>query len=91
LREAGLLLSEGTVLDGEIVAFRDGVPLPFSTLQHRIGRQRLTAKILTEVPVVFLSYDLLEADGVDLRACMLSQRGAGGRSEWTAPLRRPLA
>jgi DNA ligase 1 len=76
LREAGLLLPEGTVLDGEIVAFRDGVPLPFSTLQHRIGRQRLTAKVLTEVPVVFLSYDLLEADGVDLRACMLSQRRA---------------
>jgi len=76
LREAGLLLPEGTVLDGEIVAFRDGVPLPLSTLQHRIGRQRLTAKVLTEVPVVFLSYDLLEADGVDLRACMLSQRRA---------------
>lgn len=76
LREAGLLRPEGTVLDGEIVAFRDGVPLPFSTLQHRIGRQRLTAKVLTEVPVVFLSYDLLEADGVDLRACMLSQRRA---------------
>jgi DNA ligase-1 len=76
LREAGLLLPEGTVLDGEIVAFRDGVPLPFSTLQHRIGRQRLTTKVLTEVPVVFLSYDLLEADGVDLRACMLSQRRA---------------
>jgi DNA ligase 1 len=76
LREAGLLLPEGTVLDGEIVAFRDGVPLPFSTLQHRIGRQRLTAKVLTEVPMVFLNYDLLEADGMDLRACMLSQRRA---------------
>jgi DNA ligase-1 len=74
LREAGLLLPEGAVLDGEIVAFRDGVPLPFATLQHRIGRQRLTAKILREAPVVFLSYDQLEADGVDLRARPLSQR-----------------
>jgi DNA ligase 1 len=76
VREVGLSLPEGTVLDGEIVAFRDNVPLPFATLQHRIGRQRLTAKILTEAPVVFLSYDLLEADGVDLRTRPLHERRA---------------
>jgi DNA ligase 1 len=74
LRAAGAMLPEGTVLDGEIVAFRDGMPLPFSTLQHRIGRQRLTAKVLAEAPVVFLSYDLLEADGLDLRAHPLRER-----------------
>src|SRR5262249_54042469 len=35
---AGLQLPEGTVLDGEVLAFRDDRPLPFSALQQRIGR-----------------------------------------------------
>lgn len=70
------MLPDGTVLDGEILAFRDSMLLPFSTVQHRIGRQHLTAKIMAEAPVVFLSYDLLEANGADLRAHALSERRA---------------
>lgn len=60
-------LPEGTVLDGEIVAYQEGRPLPFNLLQTRIGRKNLTKKTLAEAPVVFIAYDLLELDGADLR------------------------
>jgi DNA ligase-1 len=71
-----LALPEGTVLDGEILAWRDGKPLAFGALQRRIGRKKLTPKILGEVPVVFMAYDLLEESGLDVRALPLAERRA---------------
>jgi DNA ligase 1 len=66
LAQAAALLPDGTVLDGEIMPWRDG-PLPFAQLQRRIGRKTLGPRILAEVPVVLLAYDLLEIDGTDVR------------------------
>ncbi|HJU72240.1 MAG TPA: ATP-dependent DNA ligase [Gemmatimonadaceae bacterium] len=60
-------LPDGTVLDGELMPWRDGRPLPFSQLQRRIGRKSLGATLLADVPVVLIAYDLLEADGRDVR------------------------
>ncbi len=62
------LLPDHTVLDGEIVVWRDGRVQPFADLQKRIGRKTVTKKILADLPVAFLAYDLLEADGEDVRA-----------------------
>ena len=67
LHEAGRQLPDGTVLDGEIVCFKNDKPLSFNILQTRIGRKNLTKKILTEAPVAFLAYDLLESGGGDVR------------------------
>src|SRR5690606_16065466 len=53
---------------------RDGTPLPFAHLQRRIGRRKLGPKILSEVPVVLLAYDLLEWEGDDLRSEPLTDR-----------------
>ena len=61
-------LPDTTVLDGEIVVWRDGRVQPFADLQKRIGRKTVTKKILADLPVAFLAYDLLEIDGVDIRA-----------------------
>lgn len=69
-------LPEGTVLDGEVLAFRDGLPRPFLDLQQRIGRQRRVREVAADVPVVFLAYDVLEDRGVDIRATPLSERRA---------------
>src|SRR5438067_6175592 len=77
LGEAAAALPDGTVLDGEVLAYAGGTPLPFSLLQRRIGRQKLTPKILEEAPAAFIAYDLLERDGRDLRAEPLSERRAG--------------
>jgi DNA ligase-1 len=69
-------LPDGTVLDGEVLAFRDDRPLPFSALQQRIGRQKQVAQMARAVPVVFMTYDLLEDAGADVRAQPLAVRRA---------------
>jgi DNA ligase 1 len=69
-------LPDGTVLDGEVLAFRDERPLPFSALQQRIGRQKQVAQMSRAVPVVFMTYDLLELAGEDIRARPLAERRA---------------
>jgi DNA ligase-1 len=61
-------LPNGTVLDGEILPWRDDRVLPFTELQRRIGRKNLSAKILSEVPVILLCYDMLEYEGRDIRS-----------------------
>lgn len=67
-------LPDGVVLDGEVVAWKDGRVQPFALLQQRIGRKKLTAAILSAVPVRFLAYDLLELDGQDCRSTPLRER-----------------
>ncbi len=67
-------LPDGTVLDGELLAWRDDAPLPFATLQLRIGRQRLTPRVLDQAPVTFLAFDLLEHEGRDVRTTPLEAR-----------------
>lgn len=66
-------LPDGTVLDGEILPYTDK-PLPFQQLQTRIGRKTVSAKLLKEVPVVFMTYDILEWEGKDIREWPLAQR-----------------
>ncbi|NIY99928.1 ATP-dependent DNA ligase, partial [Salipiger sp. HF18] len=69
-------LPPGHVFDGELVAWDGTRPLPFNTLQQRIGRKTVPKKLLREAPVVMLAYDLLEADGLDIRDRPLSERRA---------------
>jgi len=61
------ILPDGTVLDGEIIPIKDGHPLPFGLMQKRIGRKTVSKKILEEVPIHLIAYDLLEHNGKDLR------------------------
>lgn len=78
-------LPDGTVLDGEIVVWKDGRPAPFNLLQQRIGRKTLNKKVLADAPVSFIAYDVLEAQGADWRErpqqerrVQLEQAVAGG-------------
>jgi len=74
---AALTLPEGTVVDGEVLIWLGGdAPAPFADLQKRIGRKTLSNKLLAELPAVLLAYDLLELDGVDLRALPQHERRA---------------
>ena len=61
-------LPDGTVIDGEILPWKDNRVLPFTELQKRIGRKNLSAKILSEVPVILQCYDMLEFEGQDIRS-----------------------
>jgi DNA ligase-1 len=58
-------LPAGTVLDGEIVAWNSedanvgGRALPFSTLQQRLGRKRVSERLMRDVPVAYLVFDVI--------------------------------
>ncbi|MBB3193344.1 ATP-dependent DNA ligase [Roseateles terrae] len=67
LQAMGETLPDGTVLDGEILIWRDDRVQPFVELQRRIGRKLLGPKLLRELPAVLVVYDLLEQQGQDLR------------------------
>ena len=67
-------LPDGTVLDGEILAWKDDHVLPFSELQRRIGRKKVGKKLLTDVPARFVAFDVLEHEGTDVRSLPLSSR-----------------
>jgi DNA ligase-1 len=60
-------IPNGTVIDGEILPYKDGQIMNFNDLQTRIGRKTVGKKLLADVPVVIVAYDLLEWEGKDIR------------------------
>lgn len=76
IAQAMAALNADCVLDGEILGWQDGEPLPFNELQRRLGRKKVGKKLLDDVPVSFVAYDILEQDGVDLRSRPLHERRA---------------
>jgi len=67
-------LPDGTVIDGELLSFTNGLPMPFNVLQTRIGRKNLNRKILEESPVAVIAYDCIEYGGEDIRSKTQSER-----------------
>ena len=51
------------ILDGEILAWRDDRPLPFTELQKRLGRKRLDMFLQHDIPVKYVAFDLLYQEG----------------------------
>ena len=74
--EAGNHLPDGTVLDGELLAWRGDAPLPFAKLQRRLGRKQVGAKTRADFPIAFVAYDLLESRAKDIRSENLVSRRA---------------
>ena len=74
LMAAADVLPDGTALDGEVLAYDGHSLLGFQSLSRRAGRRSVSAKMMREVPCVFVAYDLLEADGIDLRERSLAER-----------------
>ena len=58
-------IPENAIFDGEIVAWSANTAkpraLPFSVLQQRLGRKKVSEKMLREVPVAYLVFDVLYA------------------------------
>lgn len=65
------------ILDGEVLAYRDGAVLPFQSLQARLGRKSPSDAIRAEIPVIFVAFDALGL-------------GAGGGAPVEPLLRLPL-
>jgi len=64
------------VLDGEILAWKDGRVMPFAALQKRLGRKDPGKKVMADSPAIFLAFDLLEFAGEDWREKPLAERRA---------------
>ena len=69
-------LPDGTVIDGELLpySYEQNRVLPFNVLQTRIGRKKVTHKLMREAPVALMAYDLLEHEGSDIRNWSLEAR-----------------
>jgi ATP-dependent DNA ligase len=88
------------VLDGEILAWKDGRVMPFAALQKRLGRKNPGKKVMGDSPVIFLGFDLLEFALEDWREHPLVERRAklaevvlsipgGSRFEVSSQVRAP--
>jgi DNA ligase-1 len=82
LMEMAAALPDGCVLDGEVIGWNHeegesgGAPLPFGKLQTRMARKKVGAKLMADVPIVFIAYDLLEYQGKDIRSETMATRRA---------------
>lgn len=74
LERAFQSVSGSAVLDGEILAWRDGRALAFTVLQQRLARKKVSAAMSAEIPVAFMAYDLLYRDGQLLLDTPIEQR-----------------
>lgn len=76
LAEAARRLGETAVIDGELLAWRDGRALPFAELQRRLGRRGDDFFLGTEIPVSLSCYDLLHLGRESLLRLPLAERRA---------------
>jgi len=69
-------LPQDAILDGEIVAWEEpGRARPFSVLQQRLGRKKVSERMLREIPVAYAVFDVLFASGELLIDRPLRERG----------------
>jgi DNA ligase-1 len=73
IETAARRLGHSVILDGEIVAFSDRI-LPFAVIQTRLGRRKVSGKLLAEAPVAFFAFDVLFVDGAALFETPLHER-----------------
>lgn len=64
------------VLDGELLVKKAGRVQDFNTLQQRLNRKSVTAKMMADYPAFVRVYDLISLDNEDLRALTFEERRA---------------
>jgi DNA ligase 1 len=85
---AAASLGRPVIFDAELLAWKNGHPLPFFTLQRRLGRSGDDLFLGAEIPVMAFVFDVLMFDGNSLLKMPLSERRSLlSQLELTAPLR----
>ena len=62
------------VIDGEILVFRDNQIKGFDHIQKRIGRKKVSKKILESHPAIMMAYDIMELNNNDIRELSQANR-----------------
>jgi DNA ligase-1 len=62
------------ILDGEVLAYRAGRPLHFQELQRRLRRKAVTDHLMTEIPVMYVPYDVMYLNGQSVINRPLTER-----------------
>ncbi len=68
------LLEADFILDGEVLAYRRSRPVHFQELQKRLRRKAVTDRLMAEIPVVYVPYDIMYFDGQPLIGRPLTER-----------------
>lgn len=68
------IIPDGTVIDGEILPYKENKIGSFGELQTRIGRKTVSKALLQKTPVIIKAYDLLEWEGKDIRDLPFEER-----------------
>ncbi|MBT8220855.1 MAG: cisplatin damage response ATP-dependent DNA ligase [Bacteroidia bacterium] len=68
------ILTDGTVMDGQLACITADRPFSYNLLKSRIGKKNVTKKLLLTAPVSFIAYDILEYEGKDIRSLSLQRR-----------------
>ncbi len=78
LPDALAVFSDDVIFDGEVLAWSldEQRALPFSQLQKRLGRKKVTAGMMREIPVAYVVFDVLYAGGELTIDRPLRERGA---------------
>jgi DNA ligase 1 len=74
------------ILDGELVAIREGQILPFADLQKRLGRREADLFLSSQIPVQFIAFDLLWASGRNWLDLPLRERRKQLERCWVRPM-----
>jgi DNA ligase-1 len=74
IASAAALLPAEFILDGEVLAYREGRPLHFQELQKRLRRKAVTDHLIGEIPIVYIPYDILYLNGQPLINRPLTER-----------------
>ena len=62
------------IMDGEVLAYKEGRPLHFQELQKRLRRKEVTDRMKIEIPVVYVPYDMMYVDGESVIGIPLKER-----------------
>ena len=56
-------VKEGVILDGEVIAVKDGKPMPFQHVLRRFRRKHEITKVMGEISLIVYFFDILYKDG----------------------------
>ena len=73
VREIKRTVKEGVILDGEVIAIKEGRPMPFQNVLRRFRRKYDVSKMISEIPLIVYFYDIIY-DGDEIIDLPLKER-----------------